>query len=88
MNLICATQAVGRVSQKAGRIARPQGRMIVKYADWPGWVQTLVLLPHAILLSVSAWLWWPKSGREWRKFGFVAGYLVIFYLIMHFVFAF
>jgi hypothetical protein len=57
-----------------------------RFSDWPTWLQTLVLLPHVLLGFAAVWLWWPKSGKEWRKFGFVAAYLFAFYLVMHFVF--
>ncbi len=33
---------------------------IPKFAQWPGWVQTLVIAPHAILGFIMTWLWWPK----------------------------
>jgi hypothetical protein len=29
-----------------------------------------------------------KDNREWRKFGWVIAYLIVFYLIMRFVFHF
>jgi len=60
--------------------------MMTKFSDWPGWLQTLVVLPHAILGFVATLLWWPKSKEGWRKFGFVAAYLLVFYLVMRFVF--
>lgn len=60
--------------------------IITKFADWPGWLQTLVVAPHAILGFICTWLWWPKSKQGWRKFGFVAAYLMLFLLVMHFIF--
>jgi hypothetical protein len=60
--------------------------MMTKFSDWPGWLQTLVVLPHAILGFVATLLVWPKSTEGWRKFGFVAAYLLVFYLVMRFVF--
>jgi hypothetical protein len=38
------------------------------------------------LAAYAMWFWWPKSNREWRRFGFVALYLIAFYLVMRFVF--
>jgi len=35
---------------------------------------------------VAFWLWWPKSDKGWRKFGIAAGYLLVFFLVMRFVF--
>jgi hypothetical protein len=59
---------------------------MAQFADWPEWLKATVIIPHALLGFIAVWLWWPKSGKEWRKFGFVAGYLFVFYLVMHFVF--
>ena len=59
---------------------------MMRFADWPTWLQALIVVPHALLGFVAFWLWWPKSDKEWRKFGLVAAYLVVFYLFMHFVF--
>ena len=56
------------------------------FAEWPTWLQTLVLLPHAVLGFVMTIVWWPKSGQGWRRFGILAAYLLVFYLVMHFVF--
>ncbi len=60
--------------------------IITKVADWPGWLQFLVFAPNAILLGICTWVWWPKSDKEWSKFGFVFAYLVVFDLVMCFVF--
>lgn len=58
-----------------------------KFADWPVWLQYLVVIPHSILGFCAFWLWWPKSDREWRKFGFVAAYLLAVYLALRYGFA-
>lgn len=60
--------------------------MIVPYSDWPGWLQVLIMAPNALLAGYTCWAWWPKSSREWRKFGFVLAYLVVFFSAMVFVF--
>jgi hypothetical protein len=39
-----------------------------------------------MLASIALWLWWPKSDKEWKKFGFVLAYLLLFIAVMHFVF--
>ena len=62
--------------------------MIIPFAKWPTWLQMLVVAPHGILAAISLYWWWPKSEREWRRFGFVLAYLVVFYLVMRYVFAF
>jgi hypothetical protein len=59
---------------------------MTRFAEWPKWLQALIVVPHALLGFVAFWLWWPKSDKEWRKFGLVAAYLLGFYLVMHFVF--
>jgi hypothetical protein len=57
---------------------------ITPFAEWPLWLQ--VLVPHGVLGFVAFWFWWPKSEKEWRRFGFVAGYLFVVYLVLRFVF--
>jgi hypothetical protein len=61
---------------------------VTQFSEWPQWLQILVLLPHSLLGSFMLWLWWPKADKEWRKFGFVLLYLIIFFLVMHYVFGF
>jgi hypothetical protein len=61
---------------------------MTKYSDLPLWLQILVVAPNGIFLSAALWLWWPKTDKEWRRFGFVAAYFLSFYLLMHFVFDF
>ena len=46
----------------------------------------LIMVPNALLAGYAMWGWWPKSDREWRKFGFVMAYLVVFVSVMIFVF--
>jgi len=41
---------------------------------------------HGILASVACWLWWPKSEKGWRRFGFVVPYLLVFLVVMRYVF--
>ena len=65
-----------------------QFRNMTRYSDWPKWLQLLVVAPHCVLLFVAVWLWWPKSDEDRRRFGFVFAYLLVFFLVMHFVFHF
>ena len=44
--------------------------------------------PNVVLVAITCWVWWPRSDREWNKFGLVMAYLVVFYLVMKFVFRF
>ena len=62
--------------------------VITPYSEWPTWLQIVVLGPNGLLLAFTTWIWWPKSNREWRRFALVMAYLIVFYLIMHFVFKF
>jgi hypothetical protein len=50
------------------------------------WLQVLVLVPHGVLGFVAFWFWWPKSKKEWHRFGLVAGYLLMVYLVLRYVF--
>ena len=63
-----------------------QSRNVANFSNWPEWLKVLVLVPHGILASVACWLWWPKSEKGWRSFGFVVAYLLVFYLVMRYVF--
>jgi hypothetical protein len=56
------------------------------FAAWPKWLQVAVVVPHGLLGFFATWYWWPKSDRGWRKFGWVAAYLFVFYLVMQFGF--
>ena len=58
---------------------RLQSLNVTNFANWPEWLKVLVLVPHGILAYVTCWVWWPKSEKGWRKLGFVAAYLVVFY---------
>jgi hypothetical protein len=59
---------------------------MTKFSNWPGWLQALVMIPHVILGFVATWLWWPNSTQGRMKFGLVAGYLFLFFLVMRYVF--
>ena len=59
---------------------------VTPFSEWPQWLQILIFLPHGLLASFMCWLWWPKSDRSWRRFGFLALYLLVFLLVMHYVF--
>lgn len=56
------------------------------YSEWPEWLKYVVMLPHALLGFFATWFWWPKDAQGWRRFGFVAGYLLVFFLVMRYVF--
>ena len=56
------------------------------FSTWPTWLQYAVMIPHGLLASFAMWLWWPKTDEGWRKFGFVAAYLLLYALVMHYVF--
>jgi hypothetical protein len=51
------------------------------FETWPMWLQYAVGVPHALLLWIMFWLWWPKSVKEWQRFFYVLAYLIVFYLI-------
>jgi hypothetical protein len=60
--------------------------VIIPFSDWPRWLQVLIWTPNALLAGYACWGWWPKSKREWNKFGFVMAYLIVFFLVMRYVF--
>jgi phosphoglycerol transferase MdoB-like AlkP superfamily enzyme len=60
--------------------------VITPFSEWPKWLQVLVIVPHGLLGFIATWFWWPKSKKGWNRFGIVAVYLLMFYLVMRFVF--
>jgi hypothetical protein len=54
---------------------------MIKFANWPHWLQLLVGIPHAILLVVMAYFWWPKTGKGLLWFFGLGAYLLLFYLV-------
>jgi hypothetical protein len=48
----------------------------------------LVFGPHAALMGFLLWYWWPKTNKDWRRFGIAFAYLVVFYLVINYVFGF
>lgn len=62
--------------------------MVIPYSDWPTWLRFFIMVPNALLAGYLCWGWWPKSNREWNKFGFIMAYLIVFFLVMRFVFHF
>ena len=57
-----------------------------KVDDWPMWLQVLVIGPPGVLASLMLWVWWPKSDREWRRFGIVLGCLIVYFGTIYLVF--
>jgi hypothetical protein len=62
--------------------------VLIPYSAWTTWLQVLVMAPNALLAGYACWAWWPKAKREWTRFGWVAAYLLVFFLVMRFVFDF
>ncbi len=53
------------------------------YTDqWPEWLKYVVLIPHAILLWVLVWFWWPKSTKAWCRASGLFVYLIIVYFVI------
>ena len=67
--------------------------MITPFAQWPKWLQILVLWPNILLAVIWTFLIWFKTDKELQRLGFgfkrvamVFAYLAAFYLVMQFVF--
>ena len=54
---------------------------MIKFANWPQWLQLLVGIPHGILLVALATFWCPKTGRGIFWFFGLGFYLLLFYLV-------
>ena len=95
--LVCNQEATGSIPVSSTRIqslvvSRSSLAEIMmnlpKVDDWPMWLQVLVFGPPAIINGILLWVWWPKSDREWRRFGITLACLIAFYLTMYLVFGF
>ena len=80
------TISVIEIFQTVDEGSRYNLRNVTNFSNWPEWLKVLVLVPHGILASVACWLWWPKSEKGWRRFGFAVAYLLLFYVVMRYVF--
>ena len=60
--------------------------VIVPFADWPRWLQILVMLPNCILSYFVLYVWWPKTKKEWRKLEIALAYMIVNLLVLIFVF--
>jgi hypothetical protein len=60
--------------------------VIIPFAQWPNWLQVVVLVPHGLFGFIATWFWWPRSEKGWKRFGIVAAYLFVFFLVMRFAF--
>ena len=54
--------------------------------EWPMWLQVVVIGPPGVLASLMLWVWWPKSDREWRRFGIAAGCVIVYFGAIYLVF--
>ena len=53
------------------------------FDSWPLWLKGIVYA-HGVVAAFAAYLWWPKSDKGWRRLGYLAAYLLIFYLVMRY----
>ncbi len=59
--------------------------LVTKFDQWPLWLQLLIGIPNAIILSIVLWLWWPKKEKETNRFIWISMiYLLGFFLFYHF----
>lgn len=48
-------------------------------AQWPYWLQYILVIAHVFVLIFMARLWWPKTDKEWKRFRILALYLLLAY---------
>jgi hypothetical protein len=58
-----------------------QSMAMMKFADWPLWLQVLVGVPHALLAGILIWVWSPTNNRGWYWSVGAFVYLCLFYFI-------
>ena len=54
---------------------------MTKFGQWPAWLQVVVGVPHAVLLTFLVWIWSPQDAKSWYWFVGVLLYLGMFYFI-------
>jgi hypothetical protein len=59
---------------------------MTQYSNWPVWLKIVVMGPNGLLVWFIAVPWFPKSKKQWKWIGIAIAYLVVFFLVMHFVF--
>ena len=52
--------------------------------QWPLWLQLLIGIPNAIMMTILFVIWWPKNAKELKRFRVITyPYLILvilFYL--------
>jgi len=48
-------------------------------AQWPHWLQMVLIVGHGLLGFFMTWLWWPKTDKQLKRFGILAAYLLLAY---------
>ena len=52
-----------------------------KVEQWPLWLQLLLGIPNAIVMTILLWVWWPKNAKELKRYRVLAvPYLILFFL--------
>jgi len=53
--------------------------------QWPLWLQLLIGIPNAIVMTILL-VWWPKDEREFKRFEKVAIPYLVLALVFYFLF--
>ena len=57
-----------------------------RFEHWPLWVQVVIAIPNAIIMTIFLWIWWPKTAKDINRFLTISSiYLLILYLVYHWI---
>jgi Ca2+/H+ antiporter len=52
-----------------------------RFEHWPLWLQLLIAIPNAIVMTILLWIWWPRKKEDVNRFSMIVGtYLLLIYL--------
>jgi hypothetical protein len=56
-----------------------------KVDEWPLWLQLLIGIPNAIVMTILFAVWWPKNAKAYKRFQVITWpYLVLLSLFYFF----
>jgi hypothetical protein len=54
--------------------------------QWPLWLQLLIGIPNAIVMTILVVIWWPDNKSELKRFRAVAYPYIILVILFYFLF--
>lgn len=52
-----------------------------KVDQWPLWLQLLIGIPNAVIMTILLVIWWPKTAKELTRYRVITyPYLILVFL--------